>query len=157
MSDQTPTNPFEDLLNQISDLMHLAQEKANLPIDHSKVPEAQEKLQKLRTDIELFVKVSREVVIASGVEPEEIDKRLKGTSKDISEEGKRLLAKAKKLKEQALSMKEFYQVPESVNKTDEGKAVATPPVTKKIDDAKYPKRRKSKFKRFGGNKDWKPL
>ena len=156
MSSETPTNPFEDLLNQIGDLMRLAQEKSTLPIDQSKVPEAEERLKKLRTDIELFTKMSREVVIASGVDPEEIEKRLAGTSTDISEEGKRLLNKAKKLKEQALTMKEQFQPPPSVKKADES-AVATPPVEKKVDDETLTKRRKSKFKRFGGNKDWKPL
>jgi hypothetical protein len=156
MAEENPTNPFEDLFDQLADLMRLAQEKAALPYDPSKIPEVEEKLQKLRRDVELFAKMSREVVIASGVDPDEISKRLSGTSKEISEEGKRLLQKGKLLRQEAENLKEAFKPPPDVVQKEEG-AVATPPITKRIADEKYTKRRKSKFKRFGGNKDWKPL
>jgi hypothetical protein len=148
-------NPFDFLFEEISKLMKTVQTKQLIADNEVNLPEDVEKrLDALRKKIDNFVKLSDDIIQLSGVSNEEIMMRLNGQSKEVPEDGKRLIQRSKEIHREVQKMGEQLErklkdVPISEKKTSA--APEEPP--EKTREGK----RTSKFKRFGSNKNWKPL
>lgn len=154
-----PTNPFDFLFDEISKILKMIQngelnrELEKLPPDFDK------RLEELQKKVIKFGRISEDIVKLSGVSEEEIKLRIEGTSKEIPEEGKRLIQRSKEIKSEAEKInekleKELNKLSFSERKLD---AQTDTPQDKVIKDEDYAKKRRSKFKRFGSDNKWKPL
>ena len=154
-------NPFDDLFEQLSDLLNYVQENSNVPSEEMKIPkDIDERLTSLEKKVKAFNKISKEIVDLSGVSQEELRKRLQGVSDEVPPQGKQLINKSHAVKRQAeilcdhmeTLLKNVAQVPEEIRPPD----VEERPERNLTDEARAKKRR-SKFKRFGSDEKWKPL
>lgn len=138
-------NKFEEMLEQFAELLRFIEQKAGTPIDPSKIPpDLKERLYKIQKDIQLFTKLGERVIALSEVPPEEIARRLKGQSEEVSPEGRRLIEKTKELHDKTKALKAKYAPGPS---TLEPLPLTSEPIlTKSVDDKTFRKRRKRKFK-----------
>jgi hypothetical protein len=147
-------HPFENMYEKIEELIRFAKEKALQPIDSLKIPlDINERLEKIERDIEKFHHLTKDIVNLSGVSKEEIESRLSGRSEEISDEGSYLLKKGHKLRQEVEALQESLGKPVE----SEPKQAAASVPAKPADEKKSRQKRKSKFKRFGSDKNWKPL
>jgi len=138
-------NPFEDIFEQISDLLSLAQENEGKALSDEKLPEGlEEQLDELEKGVELFRKITDEAVKRSGIDEEMVDKTIHRPSTELGRSDKKILEKAKKLKGEL----------ENIEREFARKTQAVKLHKKKAKTAG--KKRKKKFKRLGGQ-GWMPL
>src|SRR5262245_57365695 len=87
-------NPFDDLFDQLQQTLSFIEKHMNVPFDDRSVPEDVEKqLKKLKKKVDLFNRLSEDIVSLSGVSDEELKMRLQGVAKNLPQEGKELLNK----------------------------------------------------------------
>lgn len=151
-------NPFDDLFDQISKLLEFVKARQHMIVTDLP-PNIDQQLEKLRKQIDQFNRLSQDIVIASGVSDEELKMRLQGVSTEVPPEGKKLIERARQIKEQVQDYKDqlertLQHVPESKKSFQ---ALSQQPEEKVISDEAYAKKRRSKFKRFGSDQKWKPL
>ncbi len=144
-------NPYEDLLDQLNQLLQLVQDCSNKAIDPGHVPlDIEKKISKLEQDVENFKKMGDDIVSMSGVSKMEVRKRIDGTADDISSENQDLIKKTSQLLSRTEALEQSYLT-----------GSAPPPAEKKpekeLDDQQFRKRRRRKLKRFGGDEGWKPM
>lgn len=153
-------NPIDDLYDQISQFLHFVETHPLSKMEDDKIPpEIEKRLDKLQRKLESFNKLGEDVIRLSGVSDEEIKMRLAGISDEVPEDGKQLIQRGHEIKEEA------ERINDKLEKTLQGLSLsersysASPemPKEKILDDKEYTKKRRSKFKRFGSNTNWKPL
>lgn len=153
-------NPFDDLFDQISNLLHFVKERTLVPSDELQIPpDLEKRLEKLRKKIDKFNKLSDEIVNLSEVSQEELKMRLNGVSKELPPEGKKLIERSHQIKSEVQDYNDQLEhalkhVPLSERSLG---AKTQKPQEKVLDDKEYTKKRRSKFKRFGSDQNWKPL
>lgn len=146
----TEKNPFDDVLDQLNQLLQLVQDCSNKTPDPEKVPiNIEKQLNKLEQDVETFKRMGDDLIAMSGVSKVELQKRIDGAAEDISPENKDLINKASQLLSKAESIEKSYL-------TGVAEPIKAPP-EKEVDDAQFRKRRRRKFKGFGGEEGRKPL
>lgn len=153
-------NPFDHLFDQISKLLTFVNDRSLIPPDELKVPQDIEKrLEKLRKKIANFNKLSEDIVTLSGVSQEELKMRLNGVSKEVPPEGQKLIDRSHEIKAEAQELNEKLEVTLKHLPLSERSlsAVAEGPSNKTLNAKAYAKKRRSKFKRFGSDENWKPL
>lgn len=153
-------NPFDDLFDQIHQLLHFVQNHTLVPTEENSIPpDIEKRLESLQKKIISFNRLSEDIVKLSGVSDEELKLRLAGTSKELPEEGKELIERSHEIKAEAEKVndkleKQLKHLPSNERALS---AQAETPKDKMVGDAEYAKKRRSKFKRFGGDQKWKPL
>jgi len=153
------SNPFDFLFDEISKILKMIQ-NGELNTELEKLPPNFDKrLDELQKKVIKFGRISEDIVKLSGVSDEEMKLRIEGTSKEIPEEGKRLIQRSKEIKSEAERLnekleKELHKLSSSDRKFA---AQADSPEDKVITNENYAKKRRSKFKRFGSDNKWKPL
>lgn len=138
-------NPFEDIFEQISDLLSLTQEKEELGLSEKKLPEGiEEQLDELEKGVELFRKITDEAVKRSGVDEELVQKTIHNPTQELERSDKKILDKAKMLRGELENIeREFARKTHAVKLQKKKNKTAG-------------KKRKKKFKRLGGQ-GWMPL
>lgn len=157
MGDQT--NPFDFLFDEISKILKMVQ-NGELKTDMDKMPpDFDKRIEELRKKVVAFGRISEDIVKLSGVSAEELKLRLEGISKEIPEDGKELIQRSKEIRSQAQEISDRLEITlQGVPSAQlDQSALASTPDDKKIKDEDYAKKRRSKFKRFGGDNKWKPL
>lgn len=153
-------NPFDDLYDKITLFLNFVKTHSLSQIDADKIPDDIEKrFDKLERKLESFNKISEEIIRLSEVSDEEIKRRLEGTSDDVPEDGKELIQRGHEVKAEAEIINDkLEKALHNIVKTESYTALPPLPKDEKaLDDKEYIKKRRSKFKRFGGNDTWKPL
>ena len=138
-------NPFEDIFEQISDLLSLTQENEGKGLSDKKLPEGiEEQLDELEKGVEVFRKITDEAVKRSGIDQELVQKTIHNPTQELERSDKKILDKAKKLKGELEKIeREFARKTHAVK------------LQKKKAKTKG-KKRKKKFNRLGGQ-GWLPL
>lgn len=153
-------NPFDDLYDQISHLLFFVKEHSLVPSDELKVPpDLEKRLEKLRKKVDKFNKLSEEIVRMSDISTEELKMRQNGLSKEIPPEGQRLIQRGHEIKNEVQDYNDKLEsilnhIPLAERAIE---AKTDKPETRVLDDQQYAKKRRSKFKRFGSDQNWKPL
>lgn len=138
-------HPFEQILDQITDLLALTEENKEKTFSEALGDDLKDKLEKIEKEVELFQKITDKALKKSGIDPESMDQKMKEDPPDnLSSKDKRVLKKAKKLKEKLVSEKRHWSIQSNIAKMQKKKAKTAG------------KRRKKKFKRLGGQ-GWLPL
>lgn len=153
-------NPFDDLYDKIGYLLTYVKTHSLVEIEEGKIPrDIEQRLDKLQRKLENFNKISEEIIRLSGVSDEELKKRLNGTSEEIPEDGQELIQRGQELKTEAEVVSDkLEKAMQALSLTDSYTALPEMPKEEKIlDDKEYIKKRRSKFRRFGGDNNWKPL
>lgn len=153
------SNPFDHLFDQINGLLAYVKEHAHNETGKEIPPDVEKRLQKLQADVTTFAKLSDDIVRLSGISSEELKLRLSGVSPDVPPAIQKTLEKGFEIKQEVMNMNDklekiLQHVPYSERMLS---ATTEEPKEKILDDEAYAKKRKGKFKRFGSNKNWKPL
>lgn len=138
---------LEHLLDQIHDLIRMAQEKQPEELEGQDVPlNLEQKLGQLERNIEKFQELNKDILSQKNLTEEHVDD-IQQNLQDIHPKDRLLIEYAGRI---ATKIKEAQKNLESV--IEETKS------TRDIEPRK-PKEgsRRSKFKRVGGQKNWKPL
>lgn len=148
-------HPFEDVFNQIGDLLKFVNENAaNLNESDEIPPEVEKKLSKLEREVANFKKKGDQFIEATGIKRKELDNLInlnpEYLAQHITKEDTVIIKKAKEIKAKVEEAEKKFS-----SRAAEGKE-------KGIELQKYSedlsgKKRKKKFKRFGSDKNWKPL
>lgn len=142
-------DPLEDLYDKVEELLRFAKEKAGQPIDPAKIPpDAKERLKKIHEDLAKFNTATNRLMQLTGTTEEEVKQRIEGNHEGLTDDTKYLLNKGDQLLDEAHELKRSSAPSADVPLT-ESKSKPSEPLS--------PRRRKGKFKRFGGDANWKPL
>ncbi|MEI8124196.1 MAG: hypothetical protein WCG42_00390 [Parachlamydiaceae bacterium] len=153
-------NPFEVLFDEFTKLLNFVKANIDKPFSEVKAPEKTEKkLKKLTQAVDSFNRLSDLIVSLSGVSKEELQLRLSGASKDMPPAAKRLMDQGNAVKKDAQTLKEKIEEMAKLVPLAEQMIASGPPAveTRNLTDKEKSKKRRSKFKRFGGDEKWKPL
>lgn len=154
MAPDDEKNPFEDVFDQISDLLRFVQDNIDKPVDNREVPKSiQDRLNRLEKNVEMFCTMGNEIVNETGISREDLEKRLDPESRDIPPETKELIARANQLK-QALEEKSKSFAQAIALAKARGDKLTSKKEGKK---GRFGKKRSKKFKRFGSDEKWIPL
>lgn len=155
-------NPYERLMDEIADLLQFVQGKSQVPLDDSKLsPEVIQAFQNIRKKVAEFRKLGEEVVSLSGATREEVLMHKGGLSRDTPPAVKRVIEKGELLKGQIKELQGKLLV-SNITEAEQGnlpkgkQETEFEKIKQKKDDS-FGKKRRSKFKSLGGDKDWKPL
>lgn len=151
--DSEAKNPFDFLFDELSKLLAMVQNKQLISDDEAIPPDVEKRLEELRKKIDKFVKLSDDIVRLSGVSSEEIKMRISGVSEEVPPDGKRLIQRSKEVHHEAQKVSEKLEGELRYVPLNEKKISAAPEAPEKTREGK----RRSKFKRFGSDKNWKPL
>lgn len=160
MGESGRNNPFDDLFDQIHQLLKFVQNHTLVPTEENSIPpDIEKRLESLQKKIISFNRLSEDIVKLSGVSSEELKLRLEGTSKEVPEDGKKLIERGHEIKAEAEKVNDKLekQLKHLTSSERALSAHAEQPKDKEVSDAEYTKKRRSKFKRFGGDQKWKPL
>jgi membrane-associated HD superfamily phosphohydrolase len=162
---ESESNPFDDLFDQINSIISFVKKGELASSEDDKIPpEIEKKLEDLHRKVDMFTRISEDIVNLSGVSKEELKLRLNGTSKEVPEDGQRLIERGQEIMQEAEKVNEkleetlkFLTVSDQLKYRAISSAVPDAPKNKVVSDEDYTKKRRSKFKRFGSDKNWKPL
>lgn len=139
-------DPFDQMLNQITELLDMvheanAEEKKLKKID----PSINKQLDELEESIALFKEITDKAIKRSGIDGKQMEKTIKFPEKELSSDEQKILKKARKVKGELDALaKEFGAQAIAFKKKQEKKG------------KKAGKARQKKFKRLGGQ-GWMPL
>ena len=154
-------NPFDHLFDQINNLLSFIRERGHIQPKEVKIPDNVEKqLESLRLKVMNFAKLSEEIVRLSGISEEELKKRLQGISDEVPPSTKKMIERSNSIKSEMEQMNDKLEATlKHVPLKDRWLAaqVDGAPESKLLNDNDYQKKRRGKFKRFGGDQNWKPL
>ena len=140
-------NPFEELMEQLADLLVTLNENQGKILDDKEMPtDIDKQLEELENDINLFVKITDEALKKSGVTEDELIRKIGDPSELRNRRDKRLVERA------AILKAELQQMERNLSGYVRGIKMGKKKFGKKG------RKRKSKFKRLGGDdKGWMPL
>jgi len=137
-------HPFEQLLDQITDLLALTEENKRKVSSGKLDPAIQDKLDQVEKDVELFHKITQNAIKKSGINQEVLDQNIGNPPDNLPSKERKILERAQKLKKELESEERKWAIKKSIVKRQEKKAKT------------IGKKRKKKFKRLGGE-GWMPL
>lgn len=149
------SDQFENLLDQLGQMMNLLQEFAGKSVDEGKItPEVIQRFITLKKNIQKFGKLGEKYQELTQEQLQLFEKNFGSMPPTPpNPRSKRLVDKAAKLKEQAERLKELLpsKTSEEDEETEDSEEAETspPPPSKKMDDETFRKRRRRKFKNFG--------
>lgn len=143
-------NPFEQLLDQIADLLTQITE-GKLAGKTGEIPEdIEDQLDILENQVALMQKVNEEAMKLSGLESKEVTETVQSPEK-LKGRDKKFVEKTGKLKTELVKLEEEYSAMRRASKLSEKKHG-------KGDKKKFGEKRKKKFRNMGGDgKGWMPL
>lgn len=147
-------NPMEPLLEQIADLLKLAQENAGKKINDSVDPEILKRLDSLKGFVDDFQNTTLESLKEQGIDPAVTLKKFMEGQGKLTQQNQKILKKTVQLGFDALLMKSALQSASEIGRL--GKDF-TKELSEKKTSKKGIKERKKKFKRIGGDSKWVPL
>ena len=149
------------MFDQIEQLLKFIKEHGTTPADDAKIPpDIEQRLENLRKNVANFAKLSEDIVSLSGVSEEEMKMRLSGVSDEVPPPAQKLIDRSKAIKAEAEQMNDkLERALKHIPVKDRMLSITgdEPKEAKPMSDKEYAKKRRSKFKRFGGDKNWKPL
>lgn len=145
-----PLDPMEHLLEQLSNLMKFAQKNASKPLKKNNTANLQRQLELLEDLIAKFNETTNKELLAAGVTDEELKKKL-DNPEQIPPKVRRFLERSVRLQIDATLMRDALKV--AITRAALGLTEPTTEAEKK----KRIQKRKKKFKRMGGDTNWKPL
>lgn len=152
--DNTAKDPLEDLYDKIEDLLLFAESKSGQHIDPSKIPrDIEQRLKNLRQNVQAFKALTNQLIANSGATQEEIEARKAGNHEGLAPDNQYLLKKGDELIRRAKSLKEGLKITDNAQLEPQPEQTLPQPEHPPLS----PRKRKSKFKRFGSDKNWKPL
>lgn len=137
-------NPFDPLIDQISELISLADENKTEAIKGRVNPDLLDQLDLLEFEVEFFRRVTDQAFRKSGISEDDLKKQVRQSVSDPNSKDEKLLARASLLKDQLQSLERHYAI----------RAQAAKMQKKQKNDSV--KKRKKKFKKLGGQ-GWIPL
>lgn len=141
----TNPNQFEDILEQIADLLSMAHEKGGKALSEEKLDEnIEEQLEELEKGVEAFRQITDEALKRSGIDEEMVRATIQNPGQDLGRKDKKILEKANKLKRELEKIEREFAKKSQLAKTQKKKAKTAG------------KKRKKKFKKLGGE-GWLPL
>lgn len=144
-------HPHEKLLDQIAQILQFAYDNADKPIPREKELQLAAQVDELEKQVLEFKKISEKILEGSGL-TDYVFETMKGDKKSsiLNETERALLERAEFLKGEAAAASSDLLKAATEAKA-ENKQLAGKKKTKKGAS------RKSKFRSFGGTKNWKPL
>lgn len=139
------SDPLDLLLDQISDLLAIAQENKGEAIKGKVDSDIEQQLEFLEQKVEFFRKVTDEAIKMSGVNEEQLQKDIDNSLDNPSTKKQKMVARAGQLKTQMQSLEKEYELRGRMAK-----------LQKKRVKSNTGKKRKRKFKKLGGQ-GWLPL
>lgn len=179
-------NPIDDLFDEISGILRFLEKNLNKTPSAEDLPEdIIPKLMAMERRVDLLNRISDDIVAAAGLSKEEMRTRLMGLSRDMPEDARETVAKGEAVKTAAEAFRQKVEEREkqlsagqeeeagqpahgvyadrvprekeaSASETDELDTLLNEPGKKEKKPVEG-RKRKNKFKRFGGDDKWKPL
>lgn len=146
--------PFESIFKQINDLLQVLADNADRPLKNEIPPEIETRLSQLEKEMEAFQQLGKATVAKLGVSNEEMEEYLKKGGLAISEQQRRIFERTDQLKRDIEMKKEFLmRLPENkgIKESQRSEIFMT------IPEIQSKGSRKNRFKRLGGNANWRPL
>lgn len=153
-------NPFDELYDKISYLLDYVRTHSLVEVEENKIPkDIEQRLDRVQRKLENFNRISEDIIRLSGVSDEELKKRLEGVSDEVPEDGQELIQRGRELKAEAEVINDkLERAMQCLSLNNNYTALPeTPKEERVLDDKEYIKKRKGKFRRFGGDSNWKPL
>lgn len=167
-------DPIEHLFEEISSMLRLIEKNLNnIPSAENLPTDIDQRLDAIEKRVEALNRISEDIVRSVDVSREEMKMRLEGVSPNIPEKDKEILAKGDSIKTTVGALEKIYKDIDKARATDEKAPDESAPSAttaeedvagieelfqpKKEEKPVEGRRRKSKFKRFGGDDKWKPL
>lgn len=143
------SNPFEEVLEQIADLLKFAQDnKAQFlaPKEKQKAldPQIEERLENVEQTIEIFRKITDKALKNSGLDEDTVKNNIQRVPEEFGVKDKRMLERAKKLRGELEIMEREFSTWHTIAKLQKKRGKTEG------------KKRIKKFKRLGGQ-GWTPL
>lgn len=153
-----PDNPFEEILNQINDLLQIVADNAEKPLKNELPPDLDSKLSKLEKQVEEFRRISNSYISKLGVTNEDMEAYLKKVAQSSNKKTQKITERTRQLTEEIEKKKEILEKQKHPQTLHEHAQVEDISLSEKKQlQNKSPQARKSLFKRIGGNKKWRPL
>lgn len=153
-------NPFEQIFDQVVNILELAVSKADQPPRERVPSDLYNRLNKLERDVDLFCKMNRDIIIKTRKEA------MQRSSSDnlpevqpMTKEEEKIIKRAQKLLQDAEKKRLEMERARNELKNPEIRKESAPKSQKTLDDEEKAaaQERRKKFKRVGANKKWKPL
>lgn len=137
-------DPFDPLLDQISELLEIASENKGEAIKGKVDKDLLGQLDFLEMKVQFFKNVTDQALKMSGISEEDLEKNIDQSATNPNSKTQRMIARAGQLKSQLESLEKQYEMRARVAKMQKKQVKATG------------KKRKKKFKKLGGQ-GWIPL
>lgn len=137
-------DPFDPLLDQISELLEIATENKGEAIKGKVDQDVLNQLDFLEMKVEFFKSVTDQALKMSGISEQDLEKNIDQSTTNPNSKNQRMIARAGQLKSQLESLEKQYETRARVAKMQKKQVKATG------------KKRKKKFKKLGGQ-GWIPL
>jgi vacuolar-type H+-ATPase subunit I/STV1 len=137
-------DPFDPLLDQISELLIIASENQGEAIKGKIDQDLLNQLDFLEMKVQFFKNVTDQALKMSGISEEELEKNIDQSITNPNSKMSRMIARAGQLKSQLEVLEKQYEMRAKLAKTQKKQKKATG------------KKRKNKFKKLGGQ-GWIPL
>jgi hypothetical protein len=141
----TTPNPFEQIFEQIAELLAITQESQKKPFSTEKLDDdIDEQVDDLEKQIGFFKKITDEALKRSGLDDQTLQKTINNPPNEFGSKDKRILDRAKKLRSDLENLEREFSRKSSIVKLQKKKAKTAG------------KKRIKKFKRLGGQ-GWMPM
>jgi hypothetical protein len=155
MNENNPSlDPYEDLLAQIADLLKVIQKGAVSPADDTKIPPGIiDQLAKLESNVARLEKMGEDFAREWRKAKSDLKSQLPLVNVRMSRENEKVLERANQLKAQ------IEEASQSISDATERyvQEKATDTSLPLVPEPKFGRKRRKKFKRFGGDSKWRPL
>lgn len=173
-------DPIDELFEEIGSLLRFVEKNLNnMPSEELLPIDINDRLDALEKRVEALNRISEDIVRAANVPQEELKMRLQGISRNVQDVDREIMAKGDALKttvdvldrrtveinkakatkvgdpDKKGSGKNTESETPSEGETETIEEMGLPP--KKAQQPVEGRKRKNKFKRFGGDDKWKPL
>lgn len=147
------SDSMEPLLEQIANLLKLAQDNAGKKVSENLDPNIIKRLEALREIVDSFQNVTIEGLIQQGIDPAEAVKNYMKNPGKYNPQEKKVMRKAVQLGLDTLMMKGALECAQNMGRYSKDITKLAGKKTSK----KSVKARQKKFKRVGGDSNWVPL
>jgi GT2 family glycosyltransferase len=147
---------FEEMMNQVNDMLQLIADKMDKPLKEPLSPDLEAQIGAIERQVAAFRKASRAEIANMGISDEDMEALL-------SKESPREAANLKKIQERTEHLKSVIESKKEFLEGLEKKTSFAAPQDRSISEEKRdenkasPHARKNLFSRVGGKKNWRPL
>ncbi len=151
----TKEHPLNKAFDELHKVLKKLEKHANDPMPQYVDPEVLKMLDKVSEEVDQFEKETIEMRDSLGLNERDIQKKLHSPPPETPEQTRDLMTRSLKAMNEVDKLKDQYNTP-----NPKGETPMSLLNKKKGDSAearKAQKARASKFRRMGGNKDWRPM